>query len=85
MSQTIEQKIADAEAKLARLRTQSRKVENGQKIILGGMLLSAARTQPTIRQWLLDEAGKTVTRAVDRSRLAPLLVELRTMPDASKP
>ena len=35
MAQTIDQKIAEAEAKLARLRQQSRALENVQKIILG--------------------------------------------------
>jgi len=34
MMRTIEQQIAEAEARLARLRTQSRQLENGQKIIL---------------------------------------------------
>lgn len=33
MAQTLEQKIAATEAKLARLRQQGRKLENGQKII----------------------------------------------------
>ena len=46
MTRTLEQQIAEAEAKLARLRTQSRQLENGQKIILGGMLLAAARHDP---------------------------------------
>lgn len=82
MAQTIDQKIAEAEAKLARLRQQSRALENGQKIILGGLLLNAARNQPRIRQWLIDEADKNVTRDVDRSRLEPLLAELRAMPAA---
>lgn len=43
MAQTLEQKIAEAEAKLARLRKQTRELENGQKVILGGMLLAEAR------------------------------------------
>lgn len=80
MAQTIEQKIAEAEAKLNRLRQQSRQLENGQKIILGGLLLNAAQHQPSIRKWLLDEAAKVVTRDVDKKRLAPLLYELAKMP-----
>ena len=80
MAQTIEQKIAEAEAKLNRLRQQSRQLENGQKIILGGLLLNAAHHQPHIRKWLLDEAAKVVTRDVDKKRLAPLLHELAKMP-----
>lgn len=80
MAQTIEQKIAETEAKLNRLRQQSRQLENGQKIILGGLLLNAAHHQPHIRKWLLDEAAKVVTRDVDKKRLAPLLHELAKMP-----
>lgn len=73
---TLEQKIARKEAELARLRQKSRALENGQKIILGGLLLNAARTDENIRQWLLDHAEKVVTREVDKARLAPLLAEL---------
>lgn len=77
--QTIDQKIAETEAKLARLRQQSRALENGQKIILGGMLLTAARKDQTIRTWLLKEAQASITRQVDKNRLAPLLAELQTI------
>lgn len=79
MAQTIEQKIADAEARLSRLRQQSRQLENGQKIILGGLLLNAARQEPRIREWLLKEAAKSVTRDADKKRLAPLLDELAAL------
>jgi len=72
---TIPQKIARKEAELARLRQQSRKLETGQKIILGGMLLNAARTDLKMRAWLLAEAAK-VSREADQKRLAPLLDEL---------
>jgi len=80
MALTIEQKIAQKEAELARLREKSRALENGQKIILGGMLLSEARKDAKIRQWLLDMAKATIKRDVDQQRLAPLLVELANMP-----
>jgi hypothetical protein len=78
--QTIEQKIAAKEAEIARLREQSRALENGQKIILGGLILTHARKDPRIRQWVLDEATRTVTRDADKKRLAPLLAELAAMP-----
>lgn len=82
---TIEQQIAEAEAKLARLRNQSRQLENGQKIILGGMLLAAARHDPKIRGWVIKEADKAVTRDIDRKRLQPLIEELKAMGDAKEP
>lgn len=74
---TIEQRIAEKEAELARLREQKRKEENGQKIILGGLLLNAAKSEPKIRDWLIKTAQEQVTREVDKKRLAPLIAELK--------
>jgi len=82
MELTNDQKIAQHEAAIARLKEKNRALENGQKIILGGLLLNAARHQPLIRKWLLDEAAKVVTRDVDKKRLAPLLHELAKMPES---
>ncbi|MBE7567507.1 hypothetical protein [Acidithiobacillus sp. HP-11] len=84
MAQTLKQKIAEAEDKLARLREQSRRTENGQKIILGGMLIHAARKDTKIRAWLLAEAERSVTREVDKKRLAPLLDTLRMTPEPNQ-
>lgn len=82
MARTLDQKIAEAEARLARLRKQERSLENGQKIILGGMLLNAARRDPHMRKWLLEEAGESIVREADQKRLKPLLDELKaTKPD----
>lgn len=85
MALTIEQKIAQKEAELARLRNQSRALENGQKIILGGMLLAEARKDAKIRQWLLSMATATVKRDVDQRRLAPLIAELAALDKPSEP
>ena len=79
MALTIEQKIAQKEAELARLRNQSRALENGQKIILGGMLLAEARKDAKIRHWLLSMVQATVKRDVDQRRPAPLLDELAAL------
>ena len=76
MARTLEQKIAALDAKIARLRHQSRQLETGQKIILGGMLLNAARKYSNIREWLLKEATQSVIREADKKRLTPLLEEL---------
>jgi hypothetical protein len=75
-TRTPAQQIAELEAKIARLKTKDRALENGQKIILGGMLISAARTDQRIRKWVLTEAAK-ITRPADVKRLAPLLEELK--------
>lgn len=77
MTRSIDQKIAEAEAKLARLRQQSRQLENGQKIILGGMLLNAAKKDQKIREWLINEAVNSITREADKNRISPLIDELR--------
>lgn len=74
---TLEQQIAQAEAKLNRLRNKNRSLENGQKIILGGMLINAARKDTKTREWLLEEAERSITREVDKKRLEPLLESLR--------
>jgi len=79
MALTIEQKIAQKEGELARLRNQSRALENGQKIILGGLVLAEAKKDARIRQWLLEAAHNSVKREVDQKRLAPLLDELRAL------
>ena len=68
---TPAQQIAALEAKIARLREKDRALENGQKIILGGMLLSSARSTPKIAKWVLEEIEKSVTREIDKTRLAP--------------
>ena len=75
-NRTIEQKQAEADAKLARLRTQTRRLENGQKIILGGMLIAAAKRDPKVAAWLIKEARQYVTREIDAKRLVSLLDEL---------
>lgn len=87
MARTLDQKIAEAEARLARLRKQERSLENGQKILLGGMLLNAARRDPKMRDWLLEESVRSISREADQKRLKPLLDELQTAKDkpAAKP
>ena len=79
---TLEQQIARKEDELARLRKKSRDLENGQKIILGGMLIRAAREDAKIRAWLLAEVDQSITREADKKRLTPLLDSLRLTPEA---
>ena len=77
---TTEQKIADAELKLNRLKEQQRRTENGQKIICGGLLMNAVKDDPAIREWFLGAAKVWVTRKADIDRLQPFLDELKQMP-----
>jgi hypothetical protein len=77
MAQTLAQQIHEAEALVARLHEKSREQETGQKIIVGAMLINAARSNAKIRKWLIEEAATSVKRPADVKRLTPLLDELR--------
>ena len=75
---TPKQQIAELQAKINRLKAKETALENGQKIILGGMLLAAARKDQRIRQWVIKEAQQ-ITRPADVKRITPLLEELRAI------
>ena len=74
---TVEQKIAKKEAELARLKEKKRKLENGQKIIIGGMMLSMAKDNPTVSKKLLDWINEHVDRKTDLNRLESVIDELQ--------
>lgn len=78
---TLEQKIAQAKDNLARLTEQSRKLENGQKIITGGMSLSIARKNPERAKILLDDYKNEITKKSDLDRLQPVINELQSIVD----
>lgn len=57
---------------------EARRLETGQKIILGGFFLHELRTNQKTREWFLREWEGKITRDNDQKRLAPLLEELRS-------
>ena len=75
---TIEQKIARKQDELNRLKTKQRKLETGQKVIIGGMMLSLAKDDPQITEQLLKLIGKHITRKTDLDRLEDVITELRS-------
>lgn len=75
---TIEQKIARKQDELNRLKTRQRKLETGQKIIIGGMMLSMAQDDPQIAEQMLNWIGKHITRKTDLDRLEDVITELRS-------
>ena len=81
MSATVKQQIAKAEAKLARLKDRERKLENGQKIVIGGLSLAIARKNPERAKQLLADIDQEVTRKVDYDRLEPIIRELQELID----
>lgn len=74
---TLEQKIAQKEDELARLKLQSRKLENGQKIIIGGMMLAIARKNEVVAKLLLDNIDNEISKKSDLDRLADVISELK--------
>lgn len=80
---TIEQKIAQKEAELARLKTQARKLETGQKVIIGGMMLSIARKEKHRSEAMLSDIQREVTKKTDLDRLQPIIEELQKIANKS--
>ncbi|MBH0007682.1 hypothetical protein [Psychrobacter sp. SWN149] len=74
---TIEQKIARKQDELNRLKTKQRKLETGQKVIIGGMILSLAKDDPQIAEQLLKWIDSNITRKTDLDRLEDVITELR--------
>jgi hypothetical protein len=79
MGKDIDQKIAEKEAELARLRQKKRSLDAGQKIVVGAMVIEWAREDKDFRTRLLQEAGKRVKRPADKERIDHLLTELFDM------
>lgn len=79
-TQTPEQKIAELEAKIQLIKARNRKLDTAQKIVVGGTLLAAARRSAAIRDLVIAELDASVTRPIDKKRVAPLLEELRNLP-----
>ena len=74
---TTSQKIAQLEDKISRLRKQDRALENGQKIIIGGMMITLAKKDSKAAQRLIELIEQNVTRDVDKKRLESLIQELK--------
>lgn len=77
MRLSIQQEIAQLEAKLARKREAQRRLSDGQKIIIGGMMLALAEKDPVARKRLAELIEQNVTRPADVTRIAPLLADLK--------
>jgi|TARA_R100000935_G_scaffold9040_2_gene18657 O-acetyl-ADP-ribose deacetylase (regulator of RNase III) len=76
MARTIDQQIAEAQAKLARLKTRAKASETRRKIIVGSIVSTEALKDPKIARWLASTLRKKATREVDQKELTDLLAEL---------
>lgn len=79
MARPINQQLAEAEARLARLKAKSRSLETGQKIIAGAWVLTEARKHSQVRKWLISHIENPKTRQIDRERMQPILEELKAL------
>ena len=75
---TIDQQIAEATAKLARLKTRAKANDTRRKIIPGSVVISDALKDPAAARALAALLRRTVTRDVDLKEVASLLAELDT-------
>ncbi len=72
MSRTLEQKIADAEARLQRLKAKSRSLDTAQKVIVGAALLAKVRKRRRCSCVLVTPVYCVgVTRQADVTRILP--------------
>lgn len=77
MARTIEQQIAEAQNKLARLKSKQRTKDTRRKIVVGAAMLAEIRDNPAAAALLLDTLKRRITRDVDKRDLAPVIEELR--------
>lgn len=57
MARTIDQQIADAQAKLARLKIRQKASDTRRKIIVGAIVTTEALKDPKISKWLASTLG----------------------------
>src|SRR3954451_20659815 len=77
MALTLEQKIAQAEQKLARLKEKVRKNDTRQKIVVGAVAIHAALGDPNKARAMLALLEREVTREIDHAVIQPLGARLR--------
>lgn len=82
---TLEQQIAQKQDELNRLKEKAKTLENGQKIVLGGMVLSVARKNPQFARQLLSMIGSEINRDTDKKRLENIIDELKAVVNENQP
>ena len=76
MTRTIDQQIAEAEAKVARLKKKAKASETRRKIIVGSVVISNALQDVDTARRLAALLRRNVTRDVDMKELVDLLASL---------
>ena len=76
MARSIDQQIAEAQAKLNRLKSRQKAADTRRKIIVGAVVTTEALKDPKIARWMAGTLRKNVTRDVYLKEVAGLLDEL---------
>lgn len=76
MARSIDQQIAEAQAKLNRLKSRQKAADTRRKIIVGAVVTTEALKDPKIARWMASTLRRNVTRDVDLKEVAGLLDEL---------
>jgi hypothetical protein len=85
MARSIDQQIAETQAKLARLKTKQKASETRRKIIVGSVVISNALREPEKARALAALLRRAVTREVDQKGLVGLLEELDCAAEKAAP
>jgi len=76
MPRTVEQQIAEAEAKLQRLKKKAKANETRRKIIVGSVVITDALKDGNAARSLAALLRRTVTRDIDKKEIIDLLAQL---------
>ena len=76
MARSIDQQIAEAQARLNRLKQRQKAAETRRKIIVGSVVISNALREPEKARALAALLRRAVTREVDQKEMVGLLEEL---------
>jgi hypothetical protein len=82
---TLEQKIAQTEQRLARLKEKVRKNDTRQKIVVGAVAIHAALGEPNKARAMLALLERDVTREIDQAVIQPLVARLREVAARTTP
>jgi hypothetical protein len=85
MARTIDQQIAEAQARLSRLKEKQKASETRRKIIVGSVVISNALKEPEKARALAALLRRAVTRDVDAKELTGLLGELDAAAEKAAP
>ncbi|THG37106.1 hypothetical protein [Sphingomonas olei] len=79
MARPIEKRLADIQRQATRIEKLQRQQVNGERFVVGALMIAAAKRDPAVRALLIREIENQSMRNIDQRRIAPLLDELREL------